>query len=69
MERRQLNEQICENKLKKERMEFRIGNKETKVTKCEQDNDQIQKHIDLRRMERENKQDLIEQLKREIVHA
>lgn len=65
-ERRRLNDHIAENKLKSEKLEFKISQQQTKIKKCEEDNAQIQRHIDLRRMERENKDDLIRQLKREI---
>ena len=49
-----------------DKMTFKIAQQATKTRKCEEDNTQIQRHIDLRRMERENKDDLIEQLKKEI---
>lgn len=66
LQRRSLDDQIAENKLKTDKMTFKIAQQQTKITKCEQDNSQIQRHIDLRRMERANKDDIISQLKREI---
>ena len=66
MDRRKLNEQLAENKLKTDKMTFKIAQQATKVRKCEEDNGQIMRHIDIRRMEREVKDDLIKQLKKEI---
>ena len=65
-ERRGLNETIAENKLKTDKLQFKIAHQSTKIKKCEEDNAQIQRHIDLRRMERDNKDAQIEQLKKEI---
>ena len=66
IERRKLNEVNAENKLKTDNMIFKTQQQETKIRKCDEDNAQIQRHIDLRRMEKENKDALIAQLKREI---
>ena len=53
IERRKLNEVNAENKLKTDNMIFKTQQQETKIRKCDEDNAQIQRHIDLRRMEKE----------------
>ena len=61
-----MHEIVAENKLKTDKLNFKIQQQATKIRKCEDDNEQIQRHIDQRREERENKDELLKQLKREI---
>ena len=55
--------------MKSDQLAFRITQQKTKTRKCEEDNAQIQRHIDLRRMELQNKDDLIVQMRKELEHA
>ena len=69
LQKRRFEEVKAENHLKNEQMQFKINSQDSKIQKCEADNVQIQRHIDLRRMERDNKDNMIEQLKKQIEHA
>ena len=49
--------------------QFRIQQKQSQMTKADEDNKHITRRIDLRKQEREGKDDMMEQLRKEIEAA
>ena len=65
-ERRGLHEVIASNKLKNDALQLKIDRQQVKISLSKEENEQDERHIELRRMERENKEAQMEQLKKEI---
>ena len=50
-------------------MQLRIQQKQSQINKADEDNKHITRRIDLRKQEREGKDDMMEQLRKEIEAA
>ena len=68
-QRMKLADQQAVNSDKVDQLQFRIQQKQSQMTKADEDNKHITKRIDLRKQEREGKDDMMEQLKKEIEAA